>query len=547
MKDFRFVRLFSFVVCALLLFSSLSLTGTACRGTAPAEPKEEGSTTPDASVQPDGRTTPPPDERSTPTEKDTTPKELTIMDIQDSSSANHAGKGAAVVLKGVVVVSSMIVVSSNTGLKGFFVVDGSFPVKKFGGILVIVDPDFSEELKIGDKLNIEGAVDEFSDNTQVVARASRGGSITKDGSVDITSIKPAVVTPEDIPGEADKASPDSSKAEPYESVLVELKDVEVMEAADQFGVWKLKGGVVVDDTFFRFRPKVGDKFPFIRGVIYYSFETYRLLPRNASDISGATPECTADTDCRTGSKCINDNCRTFDCTADSDCRTGETCNNSSKRCELPEQTVTVADVQNPAASKYVPTNNPVKLKGVVVTSGMVSVSANLNGFWVSDPAFPKEWGGVQVVVGKTWPETVEVGDVIDIKGRTAEFFDNTQVSVNTMEGGSITKTGTNKKDEVKATELTLADLPPKPADAAKPNESPSEKYEGMLVELKDVTVSAEADNNGEWKVDGDLVVDDLFFKATPKTGDKFKVLRGIVQFSFGSYRILPRDASDLVQ
>jgi predicted extracellular nuclease len=552
MKEIRFTKCLVMCFCLVSMFSVFAWGGAACRPTTPTgEDKtvNNDSGTPTDDATPTDDKTPPKDDPKV-TDENTKPKEITISDIQNPDSPNHVKKGGAVILKGVVAVSPMFTVSSSTGLKGFFVAEGTFPTKKWGGILVVVDPDFTETIAIGDKLDIEGAVDEFSNSTQLNARAQSGGNITKVGTVPAADIKAVVVKPEDIPGEpSDKTAPDSSKAEPYESVLVELKDVTVMEGPDQYGLFKLEGGVVVDDNFFKgYRPKKGDKIAYIRGIIYYYFDLYRLIPRNSGDIDGAVPGCTKNEDCQASQKCENEQCSYFDCADDSECRGGTKCNTARKRCELPQKTATVMDIQNPASANHIPKDNPVELKGVVVTSPVYEVSTGkLKGFFVSDPTFPKEWGSVMVVVSFSWAETVEVGDVIDIVGRTSEYYDNTQVSIDLAAEGKLTKTGTNMKDKVVAHAITLADLPPKPADSKKPNDSPSEKFEGTLVELKDVTVESEADKNGEWTINGGLKVDDALFASTPKVGDKFKVLRGVVQYAFGSYRLLPRSADDLQQ
>lgn len=551
MKEIRWHRMFLSMFCVLTLLVAFSWGSTACRPSGPQPGKEKKTS--EKAVTPDGGDTQdsqPPKEGDKPKgDKDSTRKELTIMDIQNPKSPKHVGKGSAVVLKGVVVVSTRFLISKNTGLQGFFVADGIFPTKKWGGILVVVDKDFTETVAIGDKVDVEGSVDEFNFLTQVVASASRGGSVTKVGTVPPADIKAVVVKPEDIPGApASKDAPEPSKAEPYESVLVELKDVEVTKAPDKYGMFEVTGGVVVDDNFFKgYAPKKGDKIKFIRGVLYYYFDLYRLVPRNYKDVDGAKPQCTKDEDCGVGRKCQVDQCVAIKCTQDSDCRTGEVCNTTASRCELPQKTATVMDIQNTQSPNHTPKDTPVELKGVIVTSGIFGVSKNLNGFFVSDASFPKQWGGVMVTVPKSWTETVAIGDEVDIKGRVSEYYDNTQVSVSIGTGktGSVTKTGKNQKDKVVPVEITLADLPAKPADSTKPNDSKSEALEGVLIELKNVTVSAAADQRGQWKIDGGLIIDDSLFAATPAVGDKFTVLRGIVKYAFGSYQILPRSADDL--
>ena len=85
------------------------------------------------------------------------------------------------------------------------------------------------------------------------------------------------------------------------------------------------------------------------------------------------------------------------------------------------------------------------------------------------------------------------------------------------------------------------------------NLSDPESYEGMLVRVENVVVTAEnADSNGdydEFLVTGDLRVDDFIWEGMDNNypvGTTFSSITGILHYSYSNYKIVPRNADDLV-
>ncbi|MCK6513173.1 hypothetical protein L6R29_24860 [Myxococcota bacterium] len=530
------------MVCGLFLWTAVF---SGCRPQGPSTTEEvasEGTNNPDG----DGGNT-----EQTPTEKPVT-SGLSVMDLQDPSSPNRPAEKAAVILKGLVVTSQMFVLDRKDNqvvLNGFFVSDPSFP-SKFGGILVSVGPDFSTRLDLGDVIDVTGTFKNESSfyNTQIDARELSGGIVTKTSENKKDAIKAVTLTAADLPSvPTDVKNPDASKAEPYEGMLVEIKNVEVEADADQYGVWKIVGGAEVDDTFYRgVRPTKGTKLAYVRGILNYAFDKYTILPRGALDIEGGKPTCQSDTDCSRSTRCLPtlQECQVIICKAQGDCRSGETCN-AQNRCEAPAQDLTIADIQDPASSKRPRIGDALNLKSVLVTTPVFNVSANLKGFFVSDANGPAKFGGVMVVVAKDFAETLAIGDGVDIKGKMEEYFFNTQIDAQASTGGEVKKTGSNAKDKIVPVALTTAELPADPTDKANPDTSPSEPYEGVLVEFKNVEVETEPDKNGVFTLKGGVSVDDVIFAFKPKKGDVLAFLRGTVQYSFDKYRVLPRSADDI--
>ncbi len=75
----------------------------------------------------------------------------------------------------------------------------------------------------------------------------------------------------------------------------------------------------------------------------------------------------------------------------------------------------------------------------------------------------------------------------------------------------------------------------------------AEQYEGVLVTLSGETVTEGPDTHGDYTLESGATVDDAFFTTTPTIPLNMPIptITGIVKFSFGKYRVLPRDAADL--
>lgn len=74
-----------------------------------------------------------------------------------------------------------------------------------------------------------------------------------------------------------------------------------------------------------------------------------------------------------------------------------------------------------------------------------------------------------------------------------------------------------------------------------------ENYENMLIKLTNVTVTKTKNSYGEWYVDdgsGECQIDDQFFAITPRVGDVFEEIVGVVDYSFSNYAVNPRRLTD---
>ncbi len=162
------------------------------------------------------------------------------------------------------------------------------------------------------------------------------------------------------------------------------------------------------------------------------------------------------------------------------------------------------------------------LEGLVVTTPV----AGDGSFFVQD-AGGGMWSGLRV-----YPDAVEVsvvpGDEVTVSGYVQEYYDETEMVVAAVEDVELTGSGTPKS-------LKLSSPP---ADW--------EAYEGVLVELAEVTLTSEPDGYGEMTSDWDVRVDDYFFPYADEVlpGGTYTFV-GVMRWSYEVDKICPRSAADV--
>jgi hypothetical protein len=75
----------------------------------------------------------------------------------------------------------------------------------------------------------------------------------------------------------------------------------------------------------------------------------------------------------------------------------------------------------------------------------------------------------------------------------------------------------------------------------------SEEFEGCFVEVSNAICNNDNAGFGEWIVNdgsGDLIIDDLFYAFTPILNQIYTV-SGVITFSYGAFKLLPRNGSDV--
>lgn len=186
--------------------------------------------------------------------------------------------------------------------------------------------------------------------------------------------------------------------------------------------------------------------------------------------------------------------------------------------------VTIHDIQNADG------DSPYKGE-IVTTQGIVTGKFTNSGskyFTIQDGA--GQWNGLWVFTPNGFDFSgISLGDEIMINGLIDEYYDLTNLKEFTFK---VLSSGNSLPA---ASVISTAD-------------ANSEAYEGVLVQVEGECVEA-ANNYGEWKINdgsGDFMGDDMAYDFEPDLGSGYRIT-GITFYSFGNYKIQPRDAADIVR
>lgn len=203
---------------------------------------------------------------------------VTVQDLQDPTRIGPAS-GVAVSLRGPLVITSIDTFAEMTGAgyTGTVVVqDPDATDPRYAGIHVYI-PDVEPcggALALGDRVYVAGRYEEYAETGDT-------GSLTEIRTGLLSCQRPGTpLSPTSI-ASGDLAS--AATAEPWEGVLVEIADVDVISAAGSFGRFAVTGDVFIDDDVYRPSVTLGDHLARVTGVVSYQFE-HQLEPRMASDV-----------------------------------------------------------------------------------------------------------------------------------------------------------------------------------------------------------------------------------------------------------------------
>ena len=160
----------------------------------------------------------------------------------------------------------------------------------------------------------------------------------------------------------------------------------------------------------------------------------------------------------------------------------------------------------------------------VYTGGIVTAVRSDSRFYLSSGSGP--WSGIYVFSDLY---TVNIGDSISFKGEVVEFFDLTEI-----------KNITNFQN-ISSSNSVVANI----CSSASAN---SEAFEGCLVKVLGAVCNDPNAGFGEWVINdgsGDINVDDLLYDyPNPNLNTVYDVV-GVIDFNFGNFKLLPRNASDI--
>lgn len=415
------------------------------------------------------------------------PATQTIYDLRNPQATFHPNVGDSVAVNGVIVTA----VDPRTR-NGTTTYDVWVEEKAGGPWSAIVLFGVTDALSRGDEIDFRGTLNDYFGLAEV-----------GDVSVTVQATGQALPAPEVLPPATLATS--SADAEQWESVLVEVQDVTVIETpvlgsdGKDHGDFRVTGDLIVGDRFshdYRGMRRQGDVFKSITGVLTFGYDEFRLDPRDNDDLvfqDGSHPGPVG---------------------------------------------TTIYDIQNESASGHPAADSAVSLSGVVISAlGKPDQNGRIN-FAVQDPS-GGQYSGIYVYNRVNADmSTFAVGDQVDLSGTYQEFaFNGDTDTVSEIALSAITKTGTATAPTPEALDVTTLST----AATAEP-------WEGVLVEIGSATCTAGTNQYGEFEVDGLLKVDDLFMGSdlgTFSTGDTFDRITGVLHYGFG-YAIEPRTSADIV-
>lgn len=317
--------------------------------------------------------------------------------------------------------------------------------------------------------------------------------------IEITSLEGIEVTgsdtvPDPVLVNAADIAVGGADAEAYEGVLVRTEGITASDATNQFGDFHVDGDLVISNFFLFEQGGVLDVLPgtaiaFAQGPLLYSFEEYKLAPRTEADYDATLVACA--------------------------------------EAAAP---ATIYEVQQGMVAE----NDLVLIEDVVVTTPW---DFGGDTFWVQDPT-GGAYSGISVYMPNAGAFVPSPGDQVTLCGSYAEFFDQSQIQV--AAEGDVSAAGNGP---VPAPEVLTPDVIGGGGMA--------EMWEGVLVEVQNVTVSTEANMFGEWEVDSALLLSDIFFAMadwpSPLVDDTFSSITGVLAYTFDNYKLAPRTPADIVE
>ncbi len=190
---------------------------------------------------------------------------------------------------------------------------------------------------------------------------------------------------------------------------------------------------------------------------------------------------------------------------------------------LPFVPASIEDIQGHADSS--------PMVGMTVMTWGVVTGVYSHGFFLQDTgdsgnvALP--WNGIYVYTGST--PTVNRWDGINIVAEVDEFYGFTELK--NVSSITVVDTGCHIEPAVVST-----------------GELSDEQWEGVYVKVDSAVCTNPDLGYGEWEIDdgtGPARVDDMGYSFNPDSGHSYMV-QGPVYYSYGNYKIEPRDTNDVI-
>ncbi len=512
-----------------------------------------------------------------------------IFDVQFHSPPTDVGfsaeVGNAVNIEGIV--------TSEPGLFN----GGTFTIQTGSGPWTAVhcfDNTATTTVQRGDSVRVAGVVEEYFNLTEVTFFGPQSVTILSSGNP-----LPAAFLP---PGGTSWLTTGAATGETLEGVYTRLENLEVTLDDDGFGQWQVTDtfgtALIGDDAFYLYIPTLGDSLDAVEGITSYSFGERKLEPRDNADIQGPPlvstvryspipPTAAAPisftsqiTDNGSISRAklyfSTDNGATFDSTdlsntvddewavnigpfpngteveyhievTDNDGFNGRAPFAGDYDLYVGLRTInTIQSTMSATSDSSLFEGSPTNVAGIV-TMAPGTLADNI--FTIQSSAGTPAFHGIHVFSGGNLTGLLAVGDSVTVAGDVDEFFGLTQIRMHYTDA----YTNHGAVGSLPAFELDTTDFP---ADSTGIQPA-SEAWEGVLIQFNGSTVTNAAAGFGQYYIDNtapstgeETLVDDEArvlgsLSYTPTLSDAF-TYRGIGDFSFGQYKLQPRDDADIL-
>jgi hypothetical protein len=399
----------------------------------------------------------------------------------------------------------------------------------------------------GDSVMVSGTVVEYNNLTEI-------GTVTNMTVLTSGNTLPA----------ADAISTVSIGDEDYEGVLVTVTGTCTNPDAG-YGMWEVNdgsGAVAMDDLLYAYTPVLGNSYT-ITGVVDYSFDEWKILPRDDNDIvnNGVSTDPLLIVTYPENNETVYQTSLdlTYTLTNFIIGTDGNVAWNLDGGTDAYVTTSPIAisdltdgahvinlelvdmsnDPLDPAVTVAVNISGPTYTSISDIQNGIVTgdvwvkavVSANFNGAEFGEGYYLQqgggEWNGIYVFDEENIPS---IGDSVVIAGSIDEFFDMTQIE-------SVTSYSVIGIDGIVASPTAVTTL-----------SAASEEYESVLVKVVNATCDTIQNGFGEWWVnDGSgllMCKDNGVFDFTEVLGTSYDIT-GIIGYSYSKFSIQYRRESDI--
>jgi len=445
----------------------------------------------------------------------------------------------------------------------------------YSGIRVYA-PGLADAVEIGDDVTVCGNVDEFYGETELALHSPESMVVHSSGN---PGYGPVDVTTEQI-------SLWSYTAEAFEGQLVRVLDATVILEPGSYGQWWIVDSSsfeaqIDDHADYEYEPMLGDVIEEISGIVRYSYGEYELDPRGDEDIIGppritevryATIPPTGGTPL-TISANLEDNIGIVSATAyvgttpdDPDTSYAMSpdgrgiwsaevgsfndgdrvyyhveCSDGAAVARKPStgQYSLFVGIEEIYDVQYSPYSGPSPMEGLAVNvQGYVTVEPGVlrdDLFYIADAS--GAWNGIGVF-DRSGTASLERGDFVTCCGTVDEYYDETQIALHFPEA---VVASTPRGEPVSATSIATSELM---------YYWEAEEWEGVYVHAEDCEVIDPHVGHGEWKIsngaptDTCRVNDTADYAYVPALGDNVFV-RGVVVYTYGTFKIEPRDDADI--